>query len=703
MKYLSYPLKPEEYVNRCLSAGTFCRKEQFEKTTLSGKVNEWLEKDFSIYENPCRKEFIKKRENQIPPHPVLPPVKAGCELEVFGQKLPFEIYFPFENRGVERSEFYFTPTYLRSYHYVILESELAETSGFILETCGGAAIWLNGELAADFTPFTRNMVKSTSLLLPLKKGGNELLICLDDLAERDTDYYFRLQYKGGKELGIRIPVPDSVDTDRLYQAEKILDDIDFEKEAYISEPVRLNIKNPYSREINAEVSGSPVIDKMYHEDSVRRMKEYRLLPGETGIDLFHADEVIPGYYFMEAGIREGDILVKRHIGVQVFQKKFLASCESAVKERKENALRYLKDFEIENVYKAASMMYFESSVSEAERILREELDGIQLRKDCSDFHLIVVLQIYKKFGAMLSEKTKEKIKNVLLGFRFWIDEPGNDVMWFFSENHALLFHICQYVSGDLFPEEIFENSGLTGKQLKNKAEKLLEEWFDAFFKEFITEWNSNAYIPVDVLGLCGLYNLEEEGVWKEKAQKALDMIFYDLAVNSHKGALMTTFGRSYEKELKGNYTAGTTSLLYIAYNRGYLNRASLAYISFALGDYEPPSEYVRYIDLKPEESILYKKTQGYKNHVNLYLFKNKDVELSTAIAYKPFCPGYQEHIMQAAINPTAQVFINHPGEVQPYGNGRPNFWAGSGIFAVTVRSTMMESRKRSIRRRLKEN
>ena len=43
---------------------------------------------------------------------------------------------------------------------------------------------------------------------------------------------------------------------------------------------------------------------------------------------------------------------------------------------------------------------------------------------------------------ILSEKTENELTDCLLGFRYWIDEPGNDAMWFWSENHALMFHTC---------------------------------------------------------------------------------------------------------------------------------------------------------------------------------------------------------------------------------------------------------------------
>ncbi len=46
----------------------------------------------------------------------------------------------------------------------------------------------------------------------------------------------------------------------------------------------------------------------------------------------------------------------------------------------------------------------------------------------------------------------------ILNFRYWMDEPGDDVMWFYSENHALMFHTLSAAGrgavsvGDLFQQ-----------------------------------------------------------------------------------------------------------------------------------------------------------------------------------------------------------------------------------------------------------
>lgn len=678
MKYFIYHTE-DGYINRFLTTGVSAVARQFKPVTLKGEVNEWLKSGFAIYENPCRKEFLEGRKGHLPEYVDLSGCFAGQEVEISGQKRLLSIYFPFGNQGVDFSDFYYTPHYLRSYSYTELFADQEETVSLSLETCGGVTVWVNEELITDFIPFTRNMSKKTIITVTLKKGINKLAVCLDDLAERDTDYYFRLRYLGKGHVKICIPAKEETEVEEMERIESMLSDISFDREVYLSEPVELQIENPLSYRLDVQVAYRPVADKIAHSEVLTTKRCYELEAGEKALCLFQADDVIPGYYYFDIAAGVTGIWASRKIGVQIFSKKLLVQKESQIKDRKREALCYLRDVEVDNVYKAAAILSVGGDREEAERILLEELEGIRARKDCSDFHLVVVMQIEKMFGSKLTEEVQIAIRKVILEFRYWITEPGDDVMWFFSENHSLLFHICQYYAGKTYPEAVFTNSGLTGREQKEKAEALLEHWFSVFFRELITEWNSNAYIPVDVLGLCGLYNLEEEGShFRDLAGKALDCLFRDLAVNEHKGMVMTTFGRSYEKESKGNYAAGTSSLLYIAYNTGCLNRAALAYISFALGDYVPCPENQKYLGLTGEEKLVYEKTQGYEQHVDLYLYKDSRTQLSTAIHFHPFTPGYQEHIMQAVIDPVAQAYVNHPGEIQPYGNGRPNYWAGNG-------------------------
>lgn len=687
MTYAEYPLFAEGYINRFLTTGVYTKEQKFTKAVLSGRVNEWLKKGFSIHENPCRKEFIVKRQDEIPPFTDLSECKIGERISVFQQENALQMYFPFGNIGMEKSGFYYVPTFLRSYSYAILSAEHAGEEEFELTTCGGLTLWVNGQLVLDFTPFTRNEAKSTRVLVSLKEGENTFLVCLDDLAERDTDYYFQIRRTGESRLSILLPVEEGISLDSLNKMEGMLEQICFEQEAYISEPVNLQMHNNLGGFMPLQVTITPgeFIEKMERQEELVETRSYLLESNQKMVKLLHSDEIRPGFYYFSVRLQLGTIELERKIGTQLVRKEFLEYREESLEERKKRSMDTILQFGVDNVYKAA--VFFKLGVDEkrAESIISEELEGVRKRRDCSDFHFIMIIYIYKTFPEKLSAGLELAIEEAMLHYRYWIDEPGDDVMWFFSENHALLFHICQYLAGESLPDRIFTNSGNTGEQLKNKAYILLKEWFDSFFKEFVTEWNSNAYIPIDVLGLGTLYNLMPKGSelhgW---AKRALDMIFLCLSLNEHKGAVMTSFGRSYEKELKGNYNAGTTSLLYVAYNAGFLNRAAIGYISLVLGAYEAPSEYRRYLQLSGEKELVHQNTQGYEKHVNLYLYKNADVLLSTAVGFKPYWRGYQEHIVQAVIDETAQVFLNHPGESHPYGSGRPNFWAGNGMLPMAM-------------------
>jgi hypothetical protein len=627
---------------------------------LSGKINEWLKKDFSIHENPCRKEMLEGRLGVVPPLP-----KADCS---------WTIYFPFGNIGVEASGFYFVPTYLRRYGKVSLFSKAAGRRTFEIETCGAATLWVNGKLIIDFTPFTRNMVKSTQFKIDLQEGDNEFLFCLEDLAERDTDYYFRLRSLDDAGLAMRLPIGGEVDVNVLRQIENMLNGVHTNKEVYIDEPAELYIKNPFDKEQTVTVKVFPAslgggLAGVRHAQATG----YTLEPGQDSLSI---DSEFQGYCLLNIGCEYKGISISRNIDTQLVSGSNLNLDEPNLQKRKEHMVELIANSPVNNIYKATALLHRGRDIDLAQEIILEEIKGIVAKKDCADFHFAMLLHAYIAYDNKLSQNVKAAIEDAMLGFRYWIDEPGNDVMWFFSENHALMFHTCQYIAGGLLPDMVFESSGLAGKELRKKAEGLLETWFESFFDEFITEWNSPAYIPIDYLGLAVLYMNGEEAL-HQNAKKAMDKLSHCLAMFSFEGALMGTAGRIYEREIKGVYASGATGFLHMLYNTGTTCKVDFA-LSTALSDYMPPQEYEKYI-AKQAEPLIYQTTQGFEDHVNIYMYKDSYGILTTAVGFKPYINGYQEHIVHCALDKTAQVFVNHPGEGQPFGSGRSAFWAGNGV------------------------
>ncbi len=83
MKYFIYQLQEDGYLNRFITTGTFTQRQEFKRVVLSGKVNEWLKQDFSIYENPCRKEFLAKRREERPDYLDISQYTMQDEVTVF--------------------------------------------------------------------------------------------------------------------------------------------------------------------------------------------------------------------------------------------------------------------------------------------------------------------------------------------------------------------------------------------------------------------------------------------------------------------------------------------------------------------------------------------------------------------------------------------------------------------------------------------
>lgn len=177
--------------------------------------------------------------------------------------------------------------------------------------------------------------------------------------------------------------------------------------------------------------------------------------------------------------------------------------------------------------------------------LQPTFDFIKNRYDCSDFRMISLLRIYIQFGDKLPQQAREKIKETVISFRYWMDQPGKDSMCFWSENHQILFAASEYLAGQTFPDETFTNDGKSGKEHMAIAAKRIEYWADFRFKYGFSEWYSNVYYVEDLAPLSNLAEFAKDEAIKLKATMILDIFWFDVATHSHKGAFVSTGGRMY--------------------------------------------------------------------------------------------------------------------------------------------------------------
>jgi len=216
--------------------------------------------------------------------------------------------------------------------------------------------------------------------------------------------------------------------------------------------------------------------------------------------------------------------------------------------------------------------------------LRDALTFVATRQDCADFTVAGLLRILYQFGdhPLLAAELAADIKRTLLGFKYWIDEPGRELMCFWSENHQIMFHAAEYLAGQLFPDDVFTNSGATGRAHMLKARGKILRWIALKARVGFAEWDSNTYYDEDMTPLLNLADFAADPQVAQQAVMLLDVMFFDMAVDSFRGVYGTSHGRSYPHNVLDGRTSAMTGVQKIAWGMGVFNNPnSMTAISLA--------------------------------------------------------------------------------------------------------------------------
>jgi hypothetical protein len=222
-------------------------------------------------------------------------------------------------------------------------------------------------------------------------------------------------------------------------------------------------------------------------------------------------------------------------------------------------------------------------LASGEPCLESEIDEIlgyiEKRYDCADFRMVCILRTLLGYQDLVSTGMLEKMKVVVLGFKYWMDEPGEDSMCYWSENHQLLFATCEYLAGQLYPEETFGNSGMSGLKHKAKGKGRLDFWFWCRFRFGFSEWHSNTYYEEDVAPLSLLIDFCLDEHIGKKAVMAMDLLLLDMALFSYRGLLCAASGRCYEAQKKDPYRQDVSAIADKAFGLGLVPVADYTKLS----------------------------------------------------------------------------------------------------------------------------
>jgi len=586
------------------------------------------------------------------------------------------LYLPGPNRRVEFSGFQHRPTRLSRWCRTYISAPTDRYCSFRLFTRGGIHIWVDGVLAARFEPFTRNETQQTVVHLPIKAAGSEVVVFTEEMAERDVNWFFELVLQDAVSLDVSLPgaKAESGPVEALKslsaQVRPVGDVVD-------SKGV-LTLKFDDATDIDVSIHAR--ITSTSHTHAALLDCTLTLPAGTTELPICEGSVLPDGYHAVALTFSAGGASVDRTIACAILHDTRPRLLNGDLAARKRQALEYAAQFGEMRMGTALALLALGRAEDPRIRpILEETLRAIEERRDCADFIAVPLLWAYKCYAADFAGDLRLRTERALLDFRYWVDEPGNDAMWFWSENHALCFHVSQLLAGHLRPDEIFTASGRIGREQAMLAIQRLGLWLDAVEEDGLAEWNSAAYYPIDFIGLLALVEFAPESL-AQRATALCDRIFTMLALHTLAGVPAGSMGRAYDKELRAGPLTELAPFAAVAFGKGWLNSGVAALPMLAAGRYEPPKGLTELAFPPAGQVVEARYRQGYGPAALLSLHKNARVQLSTNSGAKPGAYGHQQHVLDVrfASHPMARSWINHPGEDDPWGHQRPSYWAGNG-------------------------
>lgn len=173
--------------------------------------------------------------------------------------------------------------------------------------------------------------------------------------------------------------------------------------------------------------------------------------------------------------------------------------------------------------------------------LEERCAYVEARHDCADFRALVLIKTILAWNEHLPTDLAERITGTLLNHKYWMDEPGDDGMCLWSENHQLIAAVTEYLVGQRWPEASFTNADLTGQERRERAQERLTQWLDNRFRFGFSEWLSPEYYEEDIAALAVFIDHADDAELVERASMIMDLVLLDIALHAFPATTGTRF------------------------------------------------------------------------------------------------------------------------------------------------------------------
>jgi hypothetical protein len=586
---------------------------------------------------------------------------------------------------VDWSDFCFLPEYRHAVAGTLIEVDQPEWRTIEVGSTGPIALWLGGELLATCTDVSYMEPVTHTIRVRLRSGPTPLLIATWQVGFREVRHVARVAVHG---LPARVVITSAGADERASAvAESVLDSVAVDSWAVPDGQVRLSGPAGVALRVTPPTGGPQpivlagghaVVSLVAADGSAQADGSASMLStGETVLTVAADDDRCP---------------VARQLRVALLPPRVRTepAGDDALAWRRE-ALEHAAQA-APSVARALARSAVRASPTLDAGDLQGALSMLRNRADCADFEAVGLLNLWHALTApdAWPAGTRDEVRQALLGFKYWIDQPGLDAMCYFTENHQLVFHTAELLAGETFADEEFRNTGWRGARHAKHGRQLALEWIRSKLAGGFSEFDSNAYLAIDTLALTSLTELAADEELRAAAEALLDKLLFSLAANSWHGIHGAAHGRSYAQTLRSARFEETAPIMWSLWGTGALNAAVLPATCLARSRRYRVPALIRSVATSYE--VPWWGRQVYQGQYSftrdllsrpygsdLRVWRTADAMLSSVQDYRAGLPGLQEHIWGATLAPEVQVFATYPGSSSDAPSARPNAWAGQRV------------------------
>ncbi len=619
-------------------------------------------------------------------------IKLGEKSEI---GLRWQYHYDYDNWFVDFSNFYLELKQVEMIAVTSIKAEQACKINIVLWSYAAVGLWCNKMYVGGIDTPAYKPIQKQELELNLEAGYNEIFIRVQNLGVRDTRTIFGVEIKDDDTVKAELSNKYG-DLSEIREARKWLDSLNLDldkikskssapKSTFLSYGgFKFNFADVKKEELSKEITN---LREIYLEPNNPYVNITCKVLGNKLTRRFEKITDIKPIYTNKKTFEENKFEVLKKIG----------AIESLNRGNEFG-------FAMANILARKAI---DDVWDKDEALLYETLRQIEARYDCSDFMVAGLIRYLKKYSTDV--KLEARAKDVLLNFRYWMNQTGSDAMCFWSENHSLLFYSAAMFCGDMYPDDYFTRAKMNGKELSNFGRANVEKWLEDVERDGFEEFLASVYVTITFVALLNLIDFGDD-VISAKSTKITDELCLRLAKHTFDGVVIGPMGRVY-KEVLYPFSQGAQGLINLinpstpyGYSEGWIGM-------YPTSRYKFPKNLVNVMNSELTETyttgnakvILLKKKnyimtsvqsprldKNFKRWENLTLSK-KDKDISHqytkslnerfhgTTCFEPGIYGYQQHLWYGALDNETPVFVNHPGGSSDTTSLRPGYWFGNGI------------------------